>query len=60
MSLIDKHQNYMQFLQNNGMLDEKRKKSIVREIHGIYQILQSRPNKRDSPDNDEENSYFPF
>ena len=58
MSLIDKHQNYMQFLQNNGTLDEKRGKSIVREIDGIFQILQSRPNKRDSPDSNEESSYI--
>ena len=28
MSLIDKHQNYMQFLQNNEMLDEKRKNQL--------------------------------
>ena len=46
MTLVEKHQKYLLFLQECRMLTDERKKSIMQEIEYIFSIISSRSNKR--------------
>ena len=46
MMLVEKHQKYLMFLKDCGMLTDERKESIVQEIEYVFSIISSRSNKR--------------
>ena len=42
MALVEKHQNYMKFLKDCGMLTPERTTTIVQEIDSIFAIIKDR------------------
>ena len=60
MMLVEKHQKYLLFLKDCGMLTDERKQSIVQEIEYIFDIISSRSHKRtrgsEDMDDETENS----
>ena len=50
MALVEKHQNYMKFLKDCGMLTPERTKTIVGEIDDIFKIIKSREEVRSEDD----------
>ena len=54
MTLVEKHQKYLLFLKECGMLTEERKKSIVQETEYIFSIISSRSKKRTRTGDDED------
>ena len=42
MALVEKHQNYMKFLKDCGMLTQERTTTIVAEIDRVFDIIRSR------------------
>ena len=46
MMLVEKHQNYLKFLESCDMLTPERKTTIVAEIENVWQIISTRSNKR--------------
>ena len=54
MMLVEKHQKYVMFLKECGMLTDERKQSIVQEIEYVFSIISSQSNKRTRGSNDME------
>ena len=50
MALVEKHQNYMEFLKDCRMLTPERTKTIVGEIDDIFKIIKSRDEVRSEDD----------
>ena len=46
MTLVEKHQNYLKFLDGCNMLTAERKQTIVAEIENVWTIISNRSNKR--------------
>ena len=46
MTLVEKHHNYLKFLESCNMLTAERKATIVAEIENVWAIISTRSNKR--------------
>ena len=46
MQLIEKHQQYLNFLSDNDMLTEERKCTITAEIERVWSVINGSSNKR--------------
>ena len=50
ITLVDKHQNYLKFLECCNMLTPEKNGAIVTEIESVFEIIASRLNKRSRED----------